>query len=174
MRAARERMMAPHQLPPSLSPGSVLEGTVTQIGTLKEGNYQYEALQRCKIRINEVDGSRVMCEIHRKEMFKQVNGHSLEDHDAVRALPSNLQRYLQSKGSCVEHAQGVFDPFTRILTLKGQWPQADRLSGDVVWSPHLYTLMAMDKSISGAVFCLDRMPDRESGLGSLLVMSNDK
>jgi len=174
MRAARDRMMAPHRMPPSLAPGNVLEGTVTQIGTLIEGNFKYEALQRCKIRITEVDGSRVMCEIHRKEMFKQVNGHSLVDHDAVRALPSTLQRYLQSKGSCVEQAQGLFDPFTRILTLRSQWPQADDLSGDVVWSPHLYSLMAMDKSISGAVFCLDRMPDRESGLGSLLVMSNAK
>jgi hypothetical protein len=167
-------MLAPHATPLSLAKGNVCRGVVAQTGTLKDGDFRYEALQRCEIRFTEVDGTRVACEIHRKEMFKLVNGHSLDDREAVRALPDFLQRYLHSQGSCVEQAEGTFDPFTCILTMKSQWPQPDHLSEDVVWSPHLYTLMANDKCISGAVFCLDRMDDRESGVGSLLVMSVDK
>lgn len=168
-------MIHPCQMPPSLALGNVLIGCVTQTGTLLEGGYRYEARQHCEVRITWVEGSKVACEIHRSERFKWVDGLSLDENpDKVKALPPFLQRYLRSKGSCIENAQGVFDPFTRILTLKGQWPQADHLSEDVVWSPHLYTLIAMDGYISGAVFCLDKMDDRESGIGSLLVMLADK
>ncbi len=58
-------------------------------------------------------GDPAACEIHRAESFKWVNGYSPEeDPDEARALPECLQRYLVSKGSCVEHGQGVCDPFT--------------------------------------------------------------
>jgi hypothetical protein len=60
----------------------------------------------------------VGCEIHRLERFKRVNGIALDENSdgEVKTLPPFLQHYMRSKGSCIEHAQGVFDPFTRILT----------------------------------------------------------
>lgn len=152
-------------LPACLATGAVFRGMVTHTGVLLDGGYRYEALQDCCIRVLQVDGYSVVCEVHRTEKQKWVNGLSARDS---QGLPDFLQKYLQSgKGWCVERAAGTFDPFTKVLLLRGAWPQVGGDSAHVVWSPHFYTLLVSEQGMSGTVFCMDGMEDRESGVGSL-------
>jgi hypothetical protein len=150
--------------------GARLTGAVTQTGVLLDGGYRYEVLQDCSIRVAEVNGLSVVCEVDRTENRKWVNGLS-EDDEGAKALPPPLRAYLQTsrRSGCSERATGVYDPFTRVLRLRGEWPSSSHAGGGdtVLWSPHIYTLLVSQQGLAGTVFCNDGMADRQSGVGSL-------
>ena len=154
-------------LPACLATGVKFKGAVTQTGVLLDGGYRYESLQVCCIRVLQVDGCSIVCDVHRTEEKQWVNGLSACDGQA-QALPDFLRKYLQSNnGWCVERAAGSYDPFTRVLLLRGSWPHKQGDSEHVLWIPHFYTLLVSQQGMSGTVFCMDGMDDRESGVGSL-------
>jgi hypothetical protein len=142
--------------------GTVFTGTVTQSGVMVDGNFRYDALQTCTLTVTETENNNVSCDIERTELRKYVNGSQESDP----SLPEYLRSYLTSHGSCVEHAAGVYDPFTEMLTVRGGWPETLSPSS-VVWSPHLYMLVVSDRRMSGPVFCIDGMEDHKSETGAM-------
>ena len=152
---------------PLIRTGVKLTGTVTQLGTIKDGGYCYEAMQFCELEIIQVDRYNVTCEIKRREQFKTVNKIT-EGGPGFNDLPESYRSYLSCKGSCKEIARGTYDPFNRVLLLKSDWPNTTETSF-VMWSPHFYSLVVSTELIVGTAFCMDGMKDRDCGVGSLIV-----
>ena len=152
---------------PVLTPDLCFCGSVTQSGTILQNGHRFDALQSCKIRLTSVSASRVECEVHRTEMLKFVDDiENPCDPRAATALPPYLISYLRDKGSCVERAVGTYDPFTRVLLLKGVEVTVSEPS-DVLWSPHFYSLVVESDRVVGTAFCMDGLQDRENEVGSV-------
>jgi hypothetical protein len=153
--------------PLTLIKGTVFTGTATQHGTIKDGQLHFEARQRCAIWFTAVKDECVECVVGRTEDFKSIDGIS---DPGDRRLPSPYVRYLTEKGSSAEDAFGTYNPFTRVLLLKGSTPTVIKQS-DVHWNTHFYSLVLSGdgKQITGTAFCTDNMDDRENGVGSLVV-----
>ena len=144
--------------------GTVFKGTVTQTGAVTDGGYCYEALQTCTLTVVSVRGEAVVCDVGRVESEKFIDGES----GWRLSLPDYLNSYLTTWGSCVERAIGTYDPFTGFLLLKGQRLKVVRES-EVQWSHHYYALVVDGSRVTGPVFCLEKMEDRDSGVGALVV-----
>jgi hypothetical protein len=147
---------------PFVKTGTAFTGTVTQSGVMVDGDFRYDALQTCTLTVTETENNNVSCDIQRKELKKFVNG----SQECNPSYPEYLRNYLTSHGSCIEHATGVYNPFTRMLTIRGEWPKTLSPSA-VVWSPHLYMLVISDHQMMGPVFCIDGMEDHKSETGAM-------
>jgi len=152
-----------------LTAGATYTGVVTQKGIMKEDGLLYEARQKCTLKLTRLDSvSHVECEIVRMEDVKLVNGSSQIDPH----FPEYIRSYLSSNGSCVEYATGTYDTFSSLLILRSNRPTTV-IGSAVVWSPQLYTLVVTGRRITGPVFCLDTMDDRNNDVGTLAVEIND-
>lgn len=151
--------------PSPLSMGARYAGAVTQSGTILDGGLHFEALQACEIVFLKVDHHHCTCRIYRQETHKFING--IEDPNDP-SLSQPVSEYLRLKGASFEMATGTYDPFNRVLLLRGSTPSVIRYS-NVVWNQHFYSLVVGEDRIVGTVFCIDEMDDRENGVGSLEV-----
>ena len=155
--------------PLALAPGATLTGTVTQVGTIQNRGKEicFEARQNCALWFKAVNDERVECVIVRNELYKSING--ITDPRDTQLDPFYAD-YLKERGSSSEDAFGTYNPFTRVLLLRGSTPKVLRLS-DVHWNTHFYSLVVGDDGaqITGTAFCTDGMEDRENGVGSLAV-----
>jgi hypothetical protein len=149
----------------SITAGSIFTGTVTQSGVmLKEGQHRYKAIQTCTLTIESISGREVVCEIRRVECEKFIDGSSYPRPQ----LPEYLRLYLTTRGSCVERATGVYDPFTGVMLLRGGEPVVVSKSC-VQWSQHHYALVVVGRRITGYAFNIEERDDRVEEAGVIRV-----
>ena len=149
----------------SIAAGSVFTGTVTQSGVMTlDGPYRYRALQACTLTVESVTGRIVKCKIRRVECDKLINGSSVPSP----SMPEYLRMYLNTWGSCVEHAAGVYDPLSGALLLDGGEPTAASALC-VQWDRHQYALIVIGRTISGCAFSMEKRDDRVSEVGIVRV-----
>ena len=153
------------RIPNHLNVGSKYLGITTQKGTMEDG-HSYEAFQTCELRVLEFADGKVTCEIERTELRKLVDGSSQVIREPP--LPEYLENYLSALGSSRERATGSYDSFSGLLNLTGSQPRKI-VPSLVVWSAHRYVLVAFDNRLAGPTFIIDKMDDRESEPGALIL-----